>query len=368
MCLLVVPLLQPQPPKRKRGRPRKDSTLQHNKGKVDVLPVSQRQAKQKEEPQLVVILSDYSSTDEWPIAASPPPQSLPIPMSCIKTEEDDSSISTGATLTDPLPGGEANSSDVLKPPAAHKEDSTSQVSQEEAATGIPKCHHKDSAGKRCCNPALGNKRLCKCHYSITLKLQEELGLLVNSSAEQESSESEQSTGEGNTHTLETEPVSPATESPPESPPTKECPPILPKEEPPSPTKFNPPQQVVSVKVEPEQQAKAMEQTLPVHPAPAEASEVQKEARDSPPSTPAEVAPQIVASDNEGQSVDQIVAIVLSSSLRVVSEQTEGESKSAAPSLHEAQPMSELDKLNVKEQSLVCVLPGAMLWCCVWQCI
>lgn len=322
-----------------------------------------------------MILSDYSSTDEWPIVP-PPPQSLAIPMSCSETEEDDSS-STGPEAILTGPEEEVNSSDALKPPSVPKGDGASQVSREESAVGNV-CYHRDSAGKRCCNLALECKRLCKCHYSDTLKLQEALGLLVSSPAVQETSESGRSTpqeGKVNIRALETEPVSPVSESSP----TEEHPPTLVKEEPPSPTKADPPQVCVkveplqvSVKVESAQEVKAAEEILPAPSAPVEAiqsAEVQIEARDKSCLTPMEVTLQNASesSDNEGQSSDQMdasfyeldpAATIFRGELRVVPEPTGEEDKSAALS----PAVSELDKLNVKEQGLVCVCTPVV--CCV----
>ena len=231
MCLLVGSL-PPQAAPKKKDRPRKDS-VRSRSGKA----ASKQQEKQKEEAQAVVVVSDYSS-DEWPVAPSPEPaRSLPIPMSCSESEGEPPSCHTPKTVTNPTGEGEDNSDNAVKPPSAP--DTIEQVSLQECAIEN-RCHHKDFAGKRCCNPAVEGKRLCKCHYGDTLKLQEALGLLIASSAVQGSAQNATQVSKVD---LETEPVSPvpcvSAVTEPMSPVTEILPPT--KEEP-SPAKTDPPQQ------------------------------------------------------------------------------------------------------------------------------
>ena len=313
--------------------------------KVAVGAVSWQQEKQKKEAQPILVLSDCSSADEWPIVPSPvPAQSLPTPMSCSDTEEEESSsiIVPERACIDPLPGAEGDSDNAVNPP---KDAVVSQVSLEEHVEESL-CHHKDSAGKRCCNPAVEGKRLCKCHYKNTLELQEALGLLISSSAGelQESFEGEQKTPqmtEANPCTLKTEPVSPEMEC---------APPVV---KPISPVTELPP---TVMKAEPLSALEKM-QSLSDHPDCPEAmqtSEVQ--IKKEPQGIPTDVTLQ---SGSEGadqsESVDQInasfseldpSAIVVSGELRVVPEPSKEEASAA---------LLPLNELNVKEQGLVCAV-------------
>ena len=235
-------------------------------------PVRQ-QEKQKEEAQPVVILSDYSS-DEASLVPTPWPALLhPVPTSCSKSEAE-------GTSTNPVPGAHANptgeessvpsttptptvdvedngdvpeatreednSNNSAKPPVELSSDIVAQITPKECALDDNCCHHKDWAGKRCCNPALEGKRLCKCHYSDTLKLQEALGLLISSKPSQEGLDSGKNAPQAS---LKTEPVSPVTdhasaEVEPISLVTENQPTV--KVEPPSPPKIKPPQHLESV--------------------------------------------------------------------------------------------------------------------------
>lgn len=339
--------------------------------------MSWQQEKQKKEAQPILVLSDCSSADEWPIVPSPvPAQSVPIPMSCSDTEEEESSSSTVPERAhlDPLPGAEGDSDNAVNPPLVPKDAVVSQVPLEERVEANL-CHHKDSVGKRCCNQAVEGKRLCKSHYKDTLKLQEALGLLISSSTGelQESSEGGQKTphmAEANPCTLKTEPVSPDRETDSAPPvvepisPVSELPPTIIKEEPPSPAKIEPPQQM-SVGP-PQQEELEKTQSLSDHPDCPEAmqtSEVQT--KEEPQEVPTEVTLQ-KASEGADQSgsVGQMnasfseldpSAIVVSGELRVVPEPSRDEESAA---LSPQRGVSQLDELNVKEQGLV----GALAPC------
>ena len=312
---------------------------------------ARQQEKQKEEAQPVVILSDYSS-DEASLVPTPWPALLhPVPTSCSESEasgtstnpvpeahanptgEESSVPSTTPTPTvDVEDNGdvpeatreEDNSINSAKPPVELSSDIVAQITPKECAMDDNCCHHKDWAGKRCCNPALEGKRLCKCHYSDTLKLQEALGLLISSKPSQEGLDSGKNAPQAS---LKTEPVSPVTDHASaevepislvtENQPTVKVEPPSPpnqptvKVEPPSPPKIKPPQHLESVIV---LQQEKPEQTVCAPPT---------------------------------ETTQQTTSEVIKTSTLQQSSESVGKSGYV-----DQQGMSQLDKLNTKEQEVV----------------
>ena len=317
---------------------------------------ARQQEKQKEEAQPVVILSDYSS-DEASLVPTPWPALLhPVPMSCSESQAEGTSNpvpeahanptgeESSVPSTTPTPtvdmedsGGvpeatreEDNSNNSAKPPAVElSSDIVAQITPKECALDDNCCHHKDWAGKRCCNPALEGKRLCKCHYSDTLKLQEALGLLISSKPSQEGLDSGKNAPQAS---LKTEPVSPVTdhasaEVEPISLVTENQPTV--KVEPPSPPEIKPPQHSESVIV---LQQEKPEQTVCAPPT---------------------------------ETMQQTTGEVIKMSTLQQSSESVGKSGYV-----DQQGMSQLDKLNAKEQEVVratspvCATSPSLLLLCV----
>lgn len=355
--LIGCPSLPPQAAPKKRDRPHKDSVRSRSDKAA-----SKQQEKQKEEAQAVVVVSDYSS-DEWPVAPSPEPaRSLPIPMSCSESEREAPSCLVPKTVPNPTREGENNSDNAVKPPSAP--DTIEQVSLQECAVEN-RCHHKDFAGKRCCNPAVEGKRLCKCHYGDTLKLQEALGLLIASSAVQGSAQNATQVSKVD---LETEPVSPvpcvSAVTEPMSPVMEFLPPT--KEEPSSPAKTDPPQQSpvteflppmkkdppFPVITDPPQQSSLslhqVEAESPVCPTHAESVQHTAEGLTKEPQGMVQSVVESGSADQMNSSFFELEPSAVVT--RVATELFREEDKTGVPSPQKGVP--QLDQLNAKEQTLV----------------
>ena len=121
--------------------------------------------------------SEAEETSTNPVTeahANPTREELPVPSTTptptVDVEDNDHVPEASSHLT----RDKDNSNNSVKPPVELSSDIVAQITPKECGVDDNCCHHKDWAGKRCCNLALEGKRLCKCHYSDTLKLQEAL--------------------------------------------------------------------------------------------------------------------------------------------------------------------------------------------------